>query len=77
MREIVAAKIGSTITNDKAIVAQALDDGKSVEFLDLQHMRLMSSCDVGRNWDLLAQGKVWFRLACDGTVHAPKTEHVT
>ena len=62
MMEIVGAKIGNTITNNRQIIIDAVDSNKKVQFLDRRHMEIMSACDLGENWDKMAKGETLFKI---------------
>lgn len=67
MREIVGAKInGSTITNSLFEIIEAAKAGGLIEVYDRKQMQFMSSCDLGRNWDLMASGPTLFLIEDDG-----------
>lgn len=71
MREIVAAKIGTTITNDITRVIVAIQDKKISELYDRAQMEFMASCDLGENWNQLARGKTLFLIDSNNTIHSP------
>jgi hypothetical protein len=71
MREIVGANIDGTITNDVNAIMVALDYNLKIQFLDKAHMKIMSACDFGINWDKMANGPVLFILEGDGSVREP------
>lgn len=69
MREIVGAMIGTTITNNvKAIILAVEHVPKKVKFLDKEHMKFMSACDLGINWDNMANSPVLFVIEDNGTL---------
>ena len=72
MREIVGAKInGSTITNSLFEIIEAAKAGGLIEVYDRKQMQFMSSCDLGRNWDLMASGPTLFLIEDDGKMQWP------
>lgn len=54
VKEIVAAKINSVITTNRAHIAAALEMNMAVEFLERKHMQFMDQCDLGPVWHQLA-----------------------
>jgi len=60
MIEIVGARIGNTITNDRAMILEAVERNRITEFLDRDRMKFMAAMDVGRNWELMASGPTLF-----------------
>lgn len=62
MREIVGARIGNTITNRPDVIIQAVKANTVTEWLDRQRMKLMSSFDLGVNWDKMTNGPTLFLL---------------
>jgi len=60
MIEIVGARIGGTITNDRATILEAVEHNRITEFLDRDRMKFMAAMDVGRNWELMASGPTLF-----------------
>lgn len=73
MKEIVGARIGNTITNNKTKIRDAVANGTITHFLDRKHMQFMAACDLGRNWDLMASGPTLFCIDDKGNLHAPTT----
>lgn len=71
MKEIVGAKIGTMITNNRKTIAEAIERGAVTEWLDRQRMQFMAGMDLGRNWELMANGPTLFCLDDDGKPHAP------
>jgi hypothetical protein len=70
-REIVGAQIGTTITNDKTKIAEAIEANRTdIQFLDRLQMQLMSSCDLGINWDNMANGPTLFCMDGKGKPYA-------
>ena len=63
--EIVAAKIGNTITNSIPVIKASLLLGKDVQWLTRQHMKLMASFDLGARWEHLAKGRTLFEVEED------------
>lgn len=71
MKEIVGAKIGTMITNNRQVIREAFDAGRVTEFLDRERMQFMAAMDLGRNWELMANGPTLFCLDNNGKPHAP------
>lgn len=69
MRKIVGANINGTITNSAKAIVVAVEHNIPIEFLDQQHMKLMSACDLGRNWDKMAESPVLFVINDDGSIN--------
>lgn len=75
MIEIVGAKInGSIITNSLTKIVEAAKVGMLHEVYDRKQMQFMSSCDLGRNWDLMANGPTLFLIGDDGKPHWPNAK---
>jgi len=74
MREIVAAKIGIEITNNIVDIVSAARNNTLTDIYDRRHMQLMASFDLGRHWNVLANGKTLFLIDDNGTPHWPKEE---
>ena len=70
MREIIAAKIGTIITNDISSIINALSSGTEIRFLSRKEMQFMSACDLGHKWDNLSKAKTILIKNDDGT-YAP------
>ncbi len=66
MKEIVGARIGNIITNNRQTIIDAVNLNQKVQFLDRRHMELMSACDLGKNWDEMARSKTLFRIDDEG-----------
>ena len=76
--EVVAAMImnsGQTITNDREVVAQAVESGLSVTFLTKDEMMFMAMADLGPKWKKLAEGPVWFKFGYEGDSITAAKEH--
>jgi len=58
--EIVAAKIGTIITNRRKDIIYAITYDCPVVFLSRLQMEFMSACDLGPHWDALAKGPALF-----------------
>ena len=72
MREIVGAKInGRTITNSLPKIVEAAKNGRLGEVYDRKQMQFMSCCDLGRDWDLMANGPTLFLIGDDGRPQWP------
>lgn len=69
MKEIVGARIGTLITNDRRTIADAVEQNAVTEFLDRKRMRFMAAMDLGRNWELMANGQTLFCIDDDGRPH--------
>ena len=66
MREIVGAKIGNIIINKPQTIIDAISAKKLIEYLDRDCMRFMADLDLGKNWELMANGPTLFCLGDDG-----------
>lgn len=66
VKEIVGAKIGTLITNDRRTIAEAVERNAVIEFLDRERMQFMAAMDLGRNWELIASGPTLFCIDADG-----------
>lgn len=53
-KEIVAARIGSIITNNHKAIVSALEQNQPIEWLDRKHMQMMDMFDLGIRWHNLA-----------------------
>jgi len=74
MREVVAAQIGTRITNDAVEISAAVGSGSIRRFLFRDEMALMAAFDLGQNWEKLAKSRTLFLLSEDGkTAAAPPT----
>lgn len=51
---------GNLVTNDRAIIQQALESDAYVEFLDRKRCAFMASCDLGRVWTNLSSAPTIF-----------------
>lgn len=71
MKEIVAAKIGSLITNDPRTIGSAIERNATMEFLDRQRMQFMAAMDLGTKWGKLANSKILFCIDDDGKPQPP------
>ena len=72
MVEVVGAVInGGTVTNDRAAIYQAVHDGRVNKWLDRRHMQFMAACDLGPNWQKLADSPTLFKLDDNGKPFAP------
>jgi len=71
MKEIVGAKIGTMITNNRKTISGAFERGAVTEWLDRERMQFMAGMDLGRNWELMANGPTLFCLDDEGKPHAP------
>lgn len=60
MEEIVAAKIGDVITNNKQQIRSAIKFNLPISFIDRRHMQIMAAMDLGENWRKLAAGETLF-----------------
>jgi hypothetical protein len=66
VKEIVGAKIGTLITNNRRTIAEAVERNAVTEFLDRERMQFMAAMDLGRNWELMASGPTLFCIDADG-----------
>lgn len=66
MKQIVGVQIGSKITNDPKLIVWALENNKVTRFLSRQEMQFMANCDLGKNWEIMANSRVLFCLDDDG-----------
>jgi hypothetical protein len=75
--EIVGAKIGSIITNDRKRIVDALQTNAPIEFLTREHMMLMATFDLGTNWAQMASGPTLFlaEIVDDEMKVYPAEEH--
>lgn len=71
MKEIVGARIGTIITNDRSAIADAVERGTLTEFLDRPRMAFMAALDLGIRWEQMAKGPTLFCLDKDNHVHPP------
>lgn len=62
MKEIVAAKIGSIVTNSLIDIIAAAKEGRVSQYLDRKHMELMAACDLGGRWKALAESPTLFYI---------------
>jgi len=69
--EVVAAKIGTHITNSRAEIILAIELKLPIEFLDRRRMRLMAAFDLGAQWKSLAESPTLFRIGDNDEVLAP------
>ena len=69
MKEIVGARIGNIITNNFQAIRDAAKAGIDMQFYDRLHMQFMSSCDLGINWDRMANGPTLFLIDKNGKPH--------
>lgn len=75
MREIVGGKIsGGTITNNFKLLVEASRSGRLVDVYDRRQMQFMASCDLGRNWELMASGPTLFVIDDGGSCRMPNAE---
>ena len=74
MKEIVGAKIGTMITNNRQVISEAFEAGRVTEFLDRGRMQFMAAMDLGRNWKIMANGPTLFCLDDNGKPHAPNAK---
>ena len=67
MKEIVGAIINyNIVTNSLIEIVKAAKQGSHIKPLDRLHMKFMSGCDLGRNWDDMANGGTLFWINDDG-----------
>jgi hypothetical protein len=72
MKEIVAAKIGTYITNSSKEIMAAVEANARVEWLDRRHMKLMACMDLGQKWEQLAASRTLFRIDDAGELCEPE-----
>jgi hypothetical protein len=72
MKEIVAAKIGTYITNSPKEIMAAVEANARVEWLDRRHMKLMARMDLGHKWEQLAASRTLFRIDDAGELCEPE-----
>ena len=72
MKEIVGAKIGSIITNNRPAIYIAIQNNTITEFLDRARMRFMAACDMGPNWVKMANGPTLFIVDDNGNITPPQ-----
>lgn len=72
MKEIVAAKIGTYITNSPKEIMAAVEANARVEWLDRRHMQMMAAMDLGPQWRALADSRTLFCLDDKGEPQAPE-----
>ena len=66
MKEIVGAMIGTIITNNPADIIRGLENNTITRLLSKLEMQFMASCDLGRNWEVMANSRVLFCIDDDG-----------
>lgn len=76
-KDIIAARIGSIITNDRDEIVAALQSGTRIEPIDSVRAKFMAACDLGPQWTALAQSPILFVLGEDGVYREPVKEAVT
>jgi hypothetical protein len=59
-QEIVTVRIGTTITNSRALLVDALQTGKETELLSRERMQFMAWADLGPEWTALANSPTLF-----------------
>lgn len=69
MEEIVGARIGTLITNNRQTIIEALERNAVTEFIDRRRMQFMAGMDLGRNWELMATGPTLFCIDAEGKPH--------
>ena len=62
MREIVAAQIGTIITNDPREIKKGILKGTVTRLLDKTHMQMMAAFDLGPRWNVLARSPILFLI---------------
>lgn len=60
--EIVAAQIGTRITNNRGEIIQALTSRTKVTFLSRKRMQMMAAFDLGSKWQALANSQTLFLM---------------
>ena len=71
MDDIVAARIGSTITNSIPVIKDALERNQDIEWLSRRRMAFMAAFDLGPRWQNLANSKTIFQVDDDGNPILP------
>jgi len=71
-KEIVAARIGTIITNDPVVIRAAVEQGAADELLDRKRMQVMAALDLGDRWKMLAEGPALFLIDSEGNPQAPE-----
>ena len=69
--DIVAARIGSTITNSIPVIKYVLELNLDIEWLSRRRMALMDAFDLGPKWHTLATSKTIFQVDDDGNPILP------
>ncbi|MCK5385787.1 MAG: hypothetical protein KAJ39_01290 [Gammaproteobacteria bacterium] len=70
MIEIVGAIINNNVvTNSLRDIVIASKEGRIVEPLTRERMKFMSACDLGKNWDNMANGDTLFYQDNEGQFH--------
>jgi len=63
LTEIVGAIInGNAVTNNREAILKAIDNNNTIGWLSREHMKFMSACDLGQNWDNMAKGPTLFKI---------------
>lgn len=70
MKEIVAAMVGTFITNDPTHIASAIETNTLTEFLDRDRMKFMAALDLGEHWKKLASSRTLFCIDDAGNPQA-------
>ena len=60
--EVVAAMIGTLITNDRNEIREKIQTGEEVVLLTRQEMRLMAAAELGEKWVTLANGPTLIKV---------------
>ena len=68
MTEIVALRFGSTITNNREEILERLERGDEFDVVPRTTAQFMSSMDLGKHWQDLADAPTLFVLDENGQV---------
>lgn len=71
MKEIVAAQIGTLVTNNPRTILEATEKNTISEFLDRKRMEFMAAMDLGERWQKLADGPTLFCMDEAGKIFPP------
>lgn len=76
MREVVAAQIGTLITNHPETIILGIKHRRITGFLYRQEMKFMAALDLGKRWENLAKSPTLF-LFDDEIEKFPQTKSTT
>ena len=71
MKEIIAAMIGTVITNNYRQIAVAIETNMPIEFIERARIDFMVACDSGIQWEKLAKSKTIFCVSDNGEILPP------